>query len=292
MFCGWGAQMYLTRDETDAREHATQENYDRWLAHLAEREIRPGTIVIDDKWQSRYGLADPDVAKWPDLRGWIARRHESGQRVLLWMKAWDREGIPPEECVRNAVGEPLTPDPSHPACESRLRGEIRKMLSPDGLDADGFKVDFTARTPSGASLVHHGREWGVELLRRLLWIVYDEAKRAKPDALVMTHTPTPYFADVTDMIRLNDVIKERPVVAQMRHRARIARVACPDALIDTDDWPMVDREAFREYLSVQPELGVPSLYYATHIDTSGEALNDDDYAAVRAAWDAYRATLG
>ena len=39
--------------------------------------------------------------------------------------------------------------------------------------------------------------------------------------------------------------------------------------------------------SVQRELGVPSLYYATHIDT-GEELDDEDYAAIRAAWAAWR----
>jgi hypothetical protein len=29
---------------------------------------------------------------------------------------------------------------------------------------------------------------------------------------------------------------------------------------------------------------VPSLYYATELDVSGEQLGDDDYVALRAAW--------
>jgi len=29
---------------------------------------------------------------------------------------------------------------------------------------------------------------------------------------------------------------------------------------------------------------VPSLYYATHLDATGEALDDDDYAALRRVW--------
>ena len=33
---------------------------------------------------------------------------------------------------------------------------------------------------------------------------------------------------------------------------------------------------------MKPELGVPSLYYATHLDLTGEALDEDDYAAIRA----------
>jgi hypothetical protein len=152
------------------------------------------------------------------------------------------------------------------------------------LDADGLKLDFTARTPSGPGLRRHGSGWGVELLHRLLAIVYSECKAAKPDALVITHTPNPYFRDVTDMVRLNDVNIEQPVVEQMRHRARIAAIACPDALIDTDNWPMPDRETWRDYIAVQATLGVPSLYYATHVDTSGEEFDTGDYAALAHAW--------
>ena len=43
---------------------------------------------------------------------------------------------------------------------------------------------------------------------------------------------------------------------------------------------------------MKPEIGVPSLYYATHIDSTGEALDDDDYAALRSAWTAWKDRTG
>ncbi|MEW8979308.1 MAG: hypothetical protein AB2385_12955 [Symbiobacterium sp.] len=288
IFCGWGAQCHLANlTGTRAPALANQANYDRFLAALESHGLRPGIVVLDDKWAAAYALGEADPAKWPDLKGWIAGRHNAGQRVLLWWKAWDPEGLPADQCVTNSAGLPVAADPSNPAYEETLRRAVRLMLSSQGYDADGFKVDFSARTPSGPGLRRHGREWGVELLYRLLWILHDEAKRVKPDALVMTHTPNPYFARVTDMIRLNDINTGSPVVAQMRHRARVARAALPHHLIDTDNWPMPSRAAWREYLQVQPELGVPSLYFATALDTM-EALEEEDYAALRqlfaAAW--------
>ena len=297
IFCGWGAQCSLAsvaakqgEQVAGAPAFSRQEHCDRFLDALADRGLVPGTVVLDDKWQHDYGTNVVDTEKWPDLPGWIARRHAGGQRVLLWWKAWDPAGLPVEQCVRNGAGTAVAADPSNPAYEATLRASVRRMLGPragGGYDGDGFKVDFSARTPSGPGLVRHGGEWGVSLLHRLLWILYDEAKRVKPEALIMTHTPNPHFADVTDMLRLNDVNTGADVVAQMRHRAAVARAACPDLLIDTDNWPMPSKAAWREYVRVQPELGVPSLYFATHVD-SGEALLDEDYAAVRACWEAWR----
>ena len=285
MFCGWGAQCYLENTEGGlARDHATQASYDRFLGHLAERGITPGTIVLDDKWQATYGRNEPDTAKWPDLPAWIAARHADGQRVLLWWKAWDAEGLPPELCIRNGEGRPVGLDPSNPDARAELRSVVHAMLS--DLDADGFKVDFTARTPSGDSLAGSGGGWGIALLHELLTIVYAAAKEAKPDALVLTHTPHPSFVDVTDMIRLNDMITG-DVVAQMQYRADVVRAACPELPIDTDDWRSPDKRTWREFLERKPEIGVPSLYYATHID-NGEQLDDDDYAAVRRIWAEWR----
>ena len=285
IFCGWGAQSYLAlRSGRPAADFSTQASYDQFLESLAARSLRPGTIIIDDRWQRAYGTGEVDEQRWPDLRGWISRRHAEGQRVLLWWKAWDPEGLPAALCVRDGAGNPVAADPTNPAYEAHLRGRVQALLSREGLDADGFKVDFTGGTPSGPDLTRHGKAWGVELLHRLLAIVYDQAKRAKDDALIVTHTPNPYFGAVTDMIRLNDVNPEQPLLPQMRHRAAVARAACPELLIDTDNWQMPDLESFRAYLRVQRELGVPSLYYTTHVDGSSEALAAADYAALLQSW--------
>jgi hypothetical protein len=290
MFCGWGAQFHLA--ETSGRpaaDFATQESYDAFLDRLEAEAVAPGTVVLDDKWQTAYGTNEPDAAKWPDLRAWIVSRHERGQKVLLWWKAWDPEGLAPELCVRTPAGAAVAVDPTNPATRDELARQITALLSPDGLDADGLKIDFTARAPSGRALELHGRTWGIALLHELLAVVHAAAKAAKPEALLVTQTPHPAYVDVADMIRLNDMIGGHDsVVPQMRFRAEVARAACPELLVDTDDWRVPSLDAWREYLEAKPELGVPSLYYATHIDSTGEALEESDYHLLRAVWDRWQ----
>jgi hypothetical protein len=295
IFCGWGAQCELARDTGRfAGAFATQENYDAFIAHLASQGLEPGIVVLDDKWQEAYGTNRPDTEKWPDLAGWIERRHARGQHVLLWWKAWDPEGLPPELCIRNPDGTPVAFDPTNPEALAELRAQLHRLLGRDGVDADGLKIDFTARTPSGRALATSGDGWGIALLHELLRTVYTAAKEAKPDALVITHAPHPAFADVTDMIRLNDVVRagDDPrgrVVAQMRHRAQVARTACPELLVDTDDWCVPSLEEWREYAEAKPGLGVPSLYYAWALDATGERFEERDYETLRRTWGEWRA---
>jgi hypothetical protein len=294
MFCSWGAQCYLSRAGGAAPAHATQANLDGFLAALEANGVVPGTVVIDDKWQGSYGTNAPDTRKWPDLRRWIENRHDRGQHVLLWWKAWDPEGAPPELCVRRHDGVPVALDPGHPEARELLRQTMHTMLGPDGLDADGLKIDFTARTPNGHALTSAGPRWGIALLHELLQVVYSAAKEIKEDALIITHTPHPAFVDVTDMVRLNDMLRlddpgpMPPVVPQMRYRAGVVAAACPDVLVDTDDWCVPDLKTWREYAEAKVELGVPSLYYATHLDWTGEALEPEDYATLRRTWDEWR----
>ncbi|HYN90193.1 MAG TPA: hypothetical protein VER55_16780, partial [Ardenticatenaceae bacterium] len=298
IFCGWGAQCGLAvTGEARAPEYARQEVYEGFLRILEEHGISPGIVVLDDTWQATYGENRADERKWPDVRGFIAEQHARGRRVLLWLKAWDPEGLPAEECIRNAGGLPVAFDPSNPAFERRLRSSIRLMLSSDGYDADGFKIDFSARIPSGPGMQLHGEIWGLELMKHYLGILYEEAKRVKPDALVMTHTPHPYLADVLDMIRLNDMMDlnrlHQPEIGTharevMALRARIARIACPGAVIDTDSWPIRDKALWRTYAAAQPALGVPSLYFVDRVDLSGEAFEAEDYALIRETWAEYR----
>jgi hypothetical protein len=165
------------------------------------------------------------------------------------------------------------------------------------LDADGLKVDFLAKTPSGVALRHAGRRWGAALLHELLRLVHDTAKSLKPDSLIVTHTPNPAFTDVTDMLRLNDlrmldaIDPSGPVVPHMRYRAAVVAAACPGVPVDSDGWCLPDRHQWHAYLAEQPRLGVPALYYATHLDLSGEELTAADLAEVARVWAAYRRTL-
>ncbi|GHH75912.1 hypothetical protein GCM10018793_20600 [Streptomyces sulfonofaciens] len=295
MFCGWGAQMARARDTgRPAPGFSTREEYDRHLAVLGGHGLVPGTVVIDDKWQRVYGSWEPDADRWPDLRGWIAERHAAGQKVLLWWRAWASEGVPQELCVRTPDGHPVALDPGHPRARDLLAANITRMLARDGLDADGLKIDFTADTPSGHALSTAGHRWGIALLYDQLATIHRAAKGAKPDALVVTHTPHPAFADVTDMIRLNDMLRLddpdpwAPVVPQMRYRAAVAAASCPHLLIDTDDWCAPDRDQWRAYGAVKEQLGVPALYVTTHLDRTGEPLQERDYAALRAQWARHR----
>lgn len=293
MFCGWGAQNHLSlRHGRPTQDYATQAHYDAFLGHLARHGVVPGTVVVDDKWAAHYATSRVDEAKWPDLRGWIARRHAEGQRVLLWWKAWDPDGAPPEGCVTLPDGTPVAVDPQHPLGRATVVDAVRHMIG--DLDADGLKVDFLARTPSGTALRHAGPAWGAALLHELLALVYDTAKAVKPDALIVTHTPNPAFTDVTDMLRLNDirmldaVDPDGPVVEHMRYRAEVVAAACPGTPVDTDGWCLPDRAEWAAYLRVQPSLGVPALYYATHVDLSGEELRAEDLAEVAQVWAEYR----
>jgi hypothetical protein len=292
IFSGWGEQSYLaSRYGGKGPDYSKQQLYESFLTKLESHQVSPGTVVLDDKWQKTYGDNTADECKWSDLPGFIGRQHIQGRKVLLWLKAWDPEGIPIEECITNAGGQAVAVDPTNPAYEERFRSSIRKMLSSDGYDADGFKIDFTARIPSSPGSILCGDLWGLELMKQYLWLIYDEAKKVKPDALIMTHTPHPYLSDVTDMIRLNDINIGKDINSAMEKRANIAAIACPKAIIDTDNWPMTNKAAWRKYLRLQPELGVPSLYFATHIDNTGEALTSRDYSLIRKVWDRHRKNI-
>ncbi|MBN1919091.1 MAG: hypothetical protein JW889_14390 [Verrucomicrobia bacterium] len=294
--CGWGEQCALThRSGARPNIYASEPVYRRIVRVLREKQIPFGTLIIDDKWQAQYGLNRPDTGKWPDLRAFIDEMAAQDVHVLLWYNSWGGEGVPADECIRKD-GKPLTVDPTNPAYERRLREQVRYMLSPEPgcLNASGFKIDFTADVPKDPDCeIHEPGVWGVELLKRLMSILYSAAKAARPDALVITHTANPYFAETTDMLRLNDICSDfRSVVPTMEHRQKVALAACPERLIDCDNYPLRYHPAWREYVAHQPSLGVPSLYYLTSLESDDTEFTDADYELLRRVFGEYVNGLG
>ena len=296
LFCGWGEQCYLHhlgeyegRPSKDPEQtFSSQSNYESFVEHLESKGLNPGSVIIDDRWMVFWGRPEAHPGRWRNMRGFVEGQHQKGRHVLLWLPMWELDGIPSNHCVQRG-GLPLKVDPTNPGYITELKRCIGRMLGsgPEDYNADGFKIDFTANIPSGPGCELYESIWGVELLYRLLRMVYDFAKAIKPDALIITHTPHPYFASCTDMLRLNDmVVTKHSVASELTHRAKVAHSVHPDLLIDTDNWPSTNHSVWQEYVKLQPQLGVPSLYYATHVGRR-TPLEDSDYQMLKKLWSDY-----
>ena len=320
--CGWGHQCYqadlfrIRSSPERPRDNAaytlcTQVNYHDIVSRLDDAALPYGTLVIDARWFLAGGLKNIDVGRWPDMAGFVDRLHRDGRKVLLWWGPWDAEGVPTDECIRWFPDEALHPnragrqakfgtptpgaklgvDITLPQVRARIREQIQYLLGsgPGCVNADGLKIDHQSAAPGLYGMVfgtESRRLFGVEAAHEIQRVIYTAAKEVKPDALIIGQSPNPYFADVQDMVRLGDIYSHRQdsVLTEMTFRAEMARVADPTVLIDTDGWPLPSLAAWREYAAAQPALGVPSLYYASHLDTTGEALTETDFAALRKAW--------
>lgn len=303
-------------------DYCMQSRYTNYLNALERRGINPGTVIIDMGWAKQAALAEPNAYKWQDLRGFIDEQHEKGRHVLLWYTPLVFQGLPKEACLL-LQSRPVAPDPTNPVYQSILKDQIRKMLSDDAdaLNADGFKIDFTQNTPSESGVFTRYYDsfwsfdsfdmqkhtykargerkdliqtyvpgvWGVELLRKYIENIYGFMKQVKDDSVLITHTANPYFADVVDVLRLNDLDGEcDDVLEVMKTRAKIAKACCREWLIDTDNDLMINKERWRQYITLQPQLGIPDTYYATNIACSGEAFGDDEYELLKDVWNKYR----
>ena len=333
LFCGWGQQRFDFRADHDGHEngnwvnagdYATETFYRRCLDVLAEQGVDPGIVIIDCFWAAEPSRAEPHPLKWRDMRAFIDEQHRARRKVLLWLTPVITEGLPPEACM-TLGGDPVAADPTSPVWREFFGAEVRRMVSsvPGGLDADGFKIDFTQNIPAERAVFRNrltsrwgiiseeeskcypalgdirderiacsGGAWGVELIKLYLQGIRRPMKAEKPDSLLITHTANPYFAEEVDMLRLNDMDGTSPDVLEiMSHRAAIARCCHPGWLVDTDNDLMIDKTMWRAYIALQPGLGNPDTYYATGIAQSGERFDEDDYALLRETFRRYREQL-
>jgi hypothetical protein len=275
IFCGWAE---------GGREGQTEANYEKWINVLKTRNLQAGTIVIDDKWMAKYGTLDIDKQKWPDMKHFVDEQHMQGRHVLLWVPVADAEGLPGNLTItRNGV--PVLADVSNPDYEMFLRAQIRHLVADVGID--GFKLDWEANPGDFTNIVESRPLYGIEFTRRFHSILFDEAHKWKPDALIETQTPNPAFRDSSDMLRLNDLFPgTRDIVNVMRSRAAIAHVAGWQ-LLDCDSGEQTTLAEWWSYAQAQPSIGVPSLYFLSSTRGTHEAPSQAQWAQLASVWHQY-----
>ncbi len=285
IFCGWAEQTREAAEKhIEAHDLATQADYERWIAVIESRGLPVGTIVIDDKWQKSYGTFDVDEKKWPDLKGFIARQHEKGRHVLLWVPAFHREGLPDALTVKLA-GKPIAGDVSNPAYEKFLRAKIKHLVADFGVD--GFKEDWIGGVSRSEQLQMHAPLFGIEFVRRFQYILYDETHKWKTDAMVETQTPNPLFRESSDVLRLNDIwYGSRNVPEMMMRRACIAKIA-GWPLVDTDNASSTNFEEWWSYMQAQPSIGIPALYFVYETESTKEKVPDEKWKQLAEIWNSY-----
>jgi hypothetical protein len=285
VFCGWAEQTTrATPFNRPPNQEATQKNYEKWVAEFEQRKLPVGTIVIDDKWQKGYGSFDVDREKWPDMKGFVAAQHAHGRHVLLWVPVAHTDGLPPGLCVHGEQGKCLAPDLASPAYEAYLRKQIRYLVETVGVD--GFKEDWVW-APSEAGMTVAPEIAGIEAVRRFQQILFSEAHRWRPDAMVETQTANAAFRDSSDVLRLNDIwYATRDVVGTLRERARIAHIAGWE-LVDTDNASSTTLETWWEYMEAQPSIGIPALYFLHRTESTLEEPPEEDWSSLAGIWRRY-----
>ena len=292
-YCGWGDQVERGKSwGVPIRDLATQDFYQKLSDRLDELDLHPTAMIIDDKWQGHYGQLLPDPNKWPDLRGFVDQQHQKGRKVILWVKVWNCEGLDDDECIQ-LQNQPYSADPTNPKYRKRVFDTVRKLLSEDAdcFNCDGFKLDFVDNILFHRDMqVYDDRQYGLELVKTMMQLFYDAAKAVKTDALINNSCCHPYFAEVTDQVRLHDYGDGmRAMMSVMTHRSALYAAAMPHALIDTDS---SNRSNYREaklYCLRAQELGVPDIYMV--YDSREFSFTEQDWQEIRQVWEDYSARM-
>lgn len=295
IFCGWHEQgacidFGTFRDDQIGKsinDLCTQERHEHWLHTLEKQNCKPGAMIIDARWQLDTGNNIADSQKFPDMRAFIDDRHKKDQLVYLWTDLWTSEGVPVAECIMKD-GKKLVGDPTNHSFEKRVRTWVRRMFSAEEgcYNADGVKLDAMLSLPEGKRIKTKGGLYGLELQKKYLSIVYDEAKKHKAYPVISVYSAHPYLADLISMVRIGDMYTVKASCQDtMLHRANIYKTLLPGVPIDTDGQFAHNLvENWRDIFEVQAQIGIPTLYVAQHVKRqrffmpmTTHKLTKDDY---------------
>ena len=203
----------------------------------------------------------------------------SGTRAASASCSGGRRGIrrasSPELCIRNPDGDADRRRPEQPGgaraaardvAAHALAGRPRRRRPQDRLhraDAERPRARDARRRLGHRAPARAARR----RLRR--------GEGGEADALVITHTPHPAFVDVTDMIRLNDMVGGRraPSCRRCATAREVALRGVPGAARSTPTTGASRASPSGASTSRRsPSSACPSLYYVRTVDATGEAF--------------------
>lgn len=139
-----------------------------------------GVLMIDDNWQKYYGNFEFRPDRFPNPKGMIARLHEMGFKVMLWIcpfvspdSAEYRDLAEKGYLVKNASGtDPAIVkwwngysavyDMSNPDAVAHLRGVLQTMQKEYGVDGFKFDAGDPERYCMGDVTPYDGRSYDCE----------------------------------------------------------------------------------------------------------------------------------
>ncbi|MFA6134736.1 MAG: TIM-barrel domain-containing protein [Phycisphaerae bacterium] len=285
-YCFFSDQMYTYQVERDTQEMQGEmtmtENYcneaflQRCLEFLVRHAIGFKVIIIDYGWFVMNGQWRPNIKRFADFKATIAKLQAMGKKVLVWYSPYfnaeksTNYQAHPEIGVKKRDGTPFfvtrfgseinyQSDFTHPAMRELCRSDLEFMLSPQGLNADGIKIDCTHQPPT-IDNVFHDPSWGTgEMFHyRASKFMYDAAKQIKPACCINATAGNPLFNRTYDVHRIHDAMEYN--LDAYEERAWAAWM-CGAGISDLDDWPSYDLFTVRANLR-KIAYGAPSLYAA------------------------------
>ena len=278
----------------DAKMNDPRFNADwvRMLVDTAEQKwgIRHMNIVLDAFWQLQFSM-DPQVdqARFGNMRDFVDEMHARGHHVIAWCTPiFDnvQNGFVTRsqklDVLSNHHLDPLGIPGSYSidmTCDNiqEYYNQVCQVLFGSGegeYNLDGVKMDYIGlfRDPAKTGPYRHPEKGlGIKEIKIFYETFYKAAKAAKPDALVNCSVTDPRFEDYIDQNRMHDTHAGN---IEKEYRARLATLACPDLMIDSDGALMLTDWAKQHYICAAI-YSIPSNYYTlTYHD---RPLDDRDY---------------
>ena len=312
IWCSWGdqhtildsAEVIHLATSAEARANACDNITEKMVNHavkvIEEQNLPIRTLILDDKWYTHQGDMHVDTNKFPDFRGMIDKLHDKGFKIMAWSSLYQFEftseaykNHPDWFLIHHYPNNPKNPlkdipclDYSNPEIVETYMGELMNRLlsdNPGCYNLDGIKFDWPFLLPHDYPFADRNWVGKEKTIYNTQKIVYDYAKRAKKDSLIIGVSPHPFFNDTQDIIRTYDVSTFDTTIHT--ERAKYIKAIAPGMIPALDEH--VFYQNFFAYMEEASEFGIPMIYNILRFNGDGHVYTEEDYAKLKDILDRY-----